>query len=222
MLEPYSFECNALPCAVPKDVLNAADVLCENHPDFLPSGSSCEPRCQDGFAPSEKWLTCEHGNLSVSNFQCHEARLCRVDADTVLLGAAGAVATPCWEGSIIENKEHCHAICEAWHTPSVEKLACEDGALTPANFTCTPNSQMGAAARCAAPVGIAYAQFIPCASEEDATQPKISFKDGESCIPLCEPEYIASVSKLECNSAQGVFTPSTFTCSPPVNDEVMH
>jgi hypothetical protein len=210
MLQPYTFVCTPLPCTLPKDVLNSADELCVGNPEILLSGGSCKPRCKDGYAPSEQELSCTNGELNTNSLECHKARPCYAEAAMVLLGDVGRVASPCWEGSVIQNYGHCHALCAAGYTASVEKLTCEDGQLTPGNFTCTPNADIGAAARCVPPVGIDYAQFIPCASQADGSDPKISFKDGEECFPLCDHSYTPSVNKLTCN--RGVFSPPTFTC----------
>lgn len=154
-------------------------------------GDSCAPKCDSPYIPNASVVSCARGNLTPA-LHCRMPLQCSASAADLVRQSPTEVTSPCLEGASIDHGGSCTADCGHGYTADVVSLSCHDGAFSPPNFACVPNSQLGAAARCLAPVGTQYVRSPPC------HEMQMSFAQGESCTVRCISGFSATPRWLRC------------------------
>eukprot|EP00928_Gymnodinium_smaydae_P037745 TRINITY_DN26163_c0_g1_i1.p1 TRINITY_DN26163_c0_g1~~TRINITY_DN26163_c0_g1_i1.p1 ORF type:complete len:2479 (-),score=333.80 TRINITY_DN26163_c0_g1_i1:35-7471(-) len=196
VLNPPSFECADAPCAAPGSVLRASNPSCSGM-ESVASGAECIPRCEPGFAPSEKSLACMRGVLTPLSFTCEEVP-CSLDV------VENAADMPCVEGAQIAHGANCTPRCRSdWYKPSTTMLSCVDGAFKPSTFVCSDKSILStnAPALLAGTAGgvmaIAFAVIMYCMNRLKPHGAS-SFEDEEESSPIDDlSEWLNECSSVE-------------------------
>ncbi|CAJ1344647.1 unnamed protein product [Effrenium voratum] len=191
MFTPSSYTCDPKPCRIPA-VQNKAGSGCLGAPgDSIASGTKCTTQCLGGYTPSVAELTCSAEMLTPATFEC-SADPCPMPKATDRKGN-GCKGMP---GTVVASGATCETECSNGYTPSVAKLECFAGTLSPNSYICAQDD-------CAAVTGVPNAPTVAC--QEGATIP-----GGKTCTPRCNAGYSPSKTSLACR--RGELEPSSFEC----------
>lgn len=182
-------------CQAPMDVAYAMSVSCVEGP-LVESGAACTASCQAGYSSSVPQLLCNSGILTPLQFACAEDP-CMAPSNVTFASSS------CLEGDTMAPGGSCTTQCAAGYTPSISRLSCSRGRLSPSSFICNE-------AECESP------EVIYGASPSCSGLPRV--KSRESCSPQCQDGYVASQSLLQC--LRGKLEPESFVCEPGVNVDV--
>lgn len=197
VLDPPTFFCEPLSCGLEGVKIDFQHPRgpCEEG-DLVQHGSQCHARCQEGYEPSVRTLTCELGVFKPATFTCVEAKC------SIPLAIAHAAPMPCAEfwtahrSGGIPHGQNCTAACKSGYVPSDATLTCTYGVLTPPTFQCVHDG-------CVVPSDIRHAAERVC---KEGTE----IQHNETCTPQCREGYVSTVQTLSCHS--GKFYPEDFYC----------
>eukprot|EP00438_Fugacium_kawagutii_P022835 Skav230310 [mRNA] locus=scaffold430:143565:150552:+ [translate_table: standard] len=193
-LSPAFWSCEPDPCEPPGGIRNAAKESCKEGKS-VNSGGICTAQCADGWSPSVFSLACNLGKLTPRVFKCIPDP-CEIPdvADKHGNGCKGI------KGKTLNSGTSCTPVCKAGFQPSEQALQCMASKLTPATWTCDPES-------CFIKPGLPKAQGTGCNGGRSAR-----VGSGGVCKGSCLEGYTPSTSKLDCYA--GTFSPGSFTCDP--------
>ncbi|CAE7814143.1 unnamed protein product, partial [Symbiodinium sp. CCMP2456] len=191
IFSPSTFLCQPKPCKLPA-VQNRGGSGCTGVPgESIASGTVCQTQCIGGYTASVNQLTCTAEVLTPASFEC-TPNACPLPTVTNARGngCRGIV------GTVLASGAECSTICDRGYSPSVAKLECFAGTLSPPGFICTEDD-------CDAVTGVANAPQVGC-------QEGAKINGGRTCTPRCEAGYSPSRTSLACR--RGVLDPATFAC----------
>lgn len=195
---PNNFKCVPASCKAPS-VDHAPSVSCaERVTGHIPHEESCVPVCEEGWKPSEPFLTCFQGKLEPQTFSCVESACAAPENVEHGLGCKSD------KGSSIAHGTSCSPACAEGYEPSVDTLVCIRGGLEPATYSCIPKP-------CNLPTDIEHVGSSLCDGSSSDKPGMLSA--GSTCTPTCARGFFASEPELSCNA--GELTPPTFECGPP-------
>lgn len=152
-------------CPAPSNVVNAAVPGCAGGVDPVAHGERCVPQCLPGYHPDVAALSCSKGTLDPLTFVCLADCCVEADADGGPAGfgfcaaqpavnsscqappeGAGVASPSCQAGGFVRSGDACSPHCHEGFEPVPPSLLhCDDGVLTPSQFTCTLQSVAGSA-----------------------------------------------------------------------------
>ena len=215
------------PCNVSSIVLplgaSTNEAFCGDGIEQIESGDVCVPHCDDDYVPNMDFILCQDTQfLDIDTLRC--VRKCDAPVN-VLRG----VSDPCIEGLKIDpssssSESFCtlsSRSCETGYEPSVQKLKCENGTLTPSTFECVE--------MCRAPNPIKYVKAGSTRFESmGASNGGFSCQEGEyispdsNCTTRCQSGYVPTIDALMCTTdtnGNRVVEPSGFVCNQLVPQE---
>eukprot|EP00439_Symbiodinium_sp_Y106_P080392 s473_g19.t1 len=178
IFSPSTFLCQPKPCKLPA-VQNRGGSGCTGVPgESIASGTVCQTQCIGGYTASVNQLTCTAEVLTPASFEC-TPNACPLPTVTNARGngCRGIV------GTVLASGAECSTICNRGYSPSVAKLECFAGTLSPPGYICT---------------------------EDDCDAEGAKINGGRTCTPRCEAGYSPSRTSLACR--RGVLDPATFAC----------
>lgn len=193
-LTPTFWSCEPDPCEPPAGIRNAAPNTCKEGKS-VSSGGLCTSQCADGYSPSVSSLACNLGKLAPATFTCIPDP-CQIPevSDRHGSGCRGI------KGKTVNSGVTCTPVCKTGFQPSEQALRCAASKLTPATWTCDPDS-------CIVKPGLKKAMGTGCNGGKSGR-----VASGGVCKGSCLQGYAPSVSKLDCYA--GIFSPESFTCDP--------
>ena len=193
-LTPTFWSCEPDPCEPPAGIRNAAPNTCKEGKS-VSSGGLCTSQCADGYSPSVSSLACNLGKLAPATFTCIPDP-CQIPevSDRHGSGCKGI------KGKTVNSGVTCTPVCKTGFQPSEQALRCAASKLTPATWTCDPDS-------CIVKPGLKKAMGTGCNGGKSGR-----VASGGVCKGSCLQGYAPSVSKLDCYA--GIFSPESFTCDP--------
>eukprot|EP00913_Durusdinium_trenchii_P031184 g29200.t1 len=227
-LTPATFACNADPCTIPYDKNQAGsgciDVELKDGATTIESSQKCQAQCKEGYHPSAVSLSCFAAGLTPATWSCLEDGhvMGYSPSESQLTCTAGTLAPATFEcspdpcpmptvsnqkgngcksmrGKVIASGAVCQAECIRGYTPSVAKLDCFAGRLTPNSYMCKEDG-------CKAVTGVPNAPSVGC-------QEGGLILGGKSCTPRCNAGYSPSETTLDAElHCRGVLTPVSFEC----------